>query len=44
MAQRLGRGMAFPSTKIALSDGGTMTVPDDMGDGYKVILFYRGGW
>lgn len=44
MAERLSRGMAFPATAITLTDGSTMTLPDDMGDGYRVILFFRGSW
>ena len=41
---RLFLGQAMPSTTIALSDGRSMTLPDDMGDGWKVIVFYRGSW
>ncbi|MEQ9638493.1 MAG: hypothetical protein RIM84_00585 [Alphaproteobacteria bacterium] len=42
MAERLSRGMAFPATTITLSGGGTMTLPNDMGEGYKLVLIYRG--
>jgi hypothetical protein len=41
---RLGIGMTFPETSITLSDGASMTLPGDMGDGWKVIIFYRGSW
>ena len=44
MAEKLAAGDLFPATTITLSDGGTMTLPDDLGDGYKAILFYRGSW
>lgn len=44
MSGRLAAGQTFPATKITLSDGSSMSLPDDMGDGWKVIIFYRGGW
>ncbi|MDP6564921.1 MAG: hypothetical protein QF578_08860 [Alphaproteobacteria bacterium] len=44
MAERLAAGQPFPTTAINLSDGGAMTLPDDMADGYKMIIFYRGSW
>jgi hypothetical protein len=44
MVERLSAGQTLPATTIALSDGSSMTLPDDMGDGYKVILFFRGSW
>lgn len=44
MAEKLDTGDAFPSLTLNLVGGGTMTVPDDMAGGYKVILFYRGHW
>ena len=44
MSGRLAAGQTFPATKITLSDGRAMSLPDDMGDGWKVIIFYRGGW
>lgn len=44
MVERLAAGQAFPSTAITLSDGSSMTLADDMSDGYKMIIFYRGGW
>ncbi len=44
MAERLAAGQTFPSTVIALSDGSAMRLPDDMNDGWKVIVFYRGIW
>lgn len=42
--QRLAAGDQFPATTITLSDGSQMTLPDDMGDGWKVIIFFRGNW
>ncbi|MDP6708379.1 MAG: hypothetical protein QF893_18705 [Alphaproteobacteria bacterium] len=44
MAERLAAGQGFPATAITLSDGSAMTLPDDMVDGYKMIIFFRGSW
>ena len=44
MVERLAAGQPFPTTTINLSDDSRMTLPNDMGDGYKAILFYRGSW
>jgi uncharacterized protein YlzI (FlbEa/FlbD family) len=40
----MAAGQTFPATTITLSDGSNMSVPGDMADGWKVIIFYRGGW
>lgn len=37
-------GQTFPEMTIELSDGGKMTLPRDMGDGWKMIVFFRGSW
>jgi hypothetical protein len=29
---------------VTLTDGSSIKLPDDLGSGYKVILFYRGRW
>lgn len=44
MGERMAAGQTFPATTITLSDGNSMSLPGDMGDGWKVIIFYRGGW
>lgn len=44
MAERLAAGQTFPSTVVNMSDGSSMNLPDDMGDGWKMILFFRGIW
>ena len=44
MVERLAIGQPFPTTTITLSDGSSMSLPDGMGDGYKMILFFRGSW
>jgi hypothetical protein len=44
VSERLSAGDVFPATAITLSDGSTMSLPGDMGDGWKVIIVYRGSW
>ena len=44
MSERLTAGQLFPATAIALAEGGTMTLPDDMADGYKMFIIFRGSW
>lgn len=44
MSDKLGIGSAFPSMTLNLVDGGTLDLPDGLGNGYRVILFYRGHW
>ena len=44
MAEKLGIGAAFPSLSLNLVDGSTLDVPEGLGSGYKVVLFYRGHW
>lgn len=44
MVERLAAGQTFPSTVLTMPDGGSMRLPDDMGDGWKMILFFRGIW
>ena len=44
MADKLDIGDAFPSLALNLVDGRSITVPDDLGGLYRVILLYRGHW
>ena len=44
MADKLKIGDSFPTMTFDLAGGGSATTPDDMGDGYKIVLFYRGHW
>ena len=44
MSNRLGIGDVFPSTEITLSDDSKLNLALDLGDGFKVVLFYRGSW
>ena len=37
-------GDQFPKIELALPDGGSISLPDDLGDSWAYILFYRGGW
>ncbi len=34
----------FPKMDLQLLSGETLTLPEGTGDGYGVILFYRGYW
>tara|TARA_B100000745_G_C20068185_1_gene364606 strand:+ start:262 stop:396 length:135 start_codon:yes stop_codon:yes gene_type:complete len=44
MGERLTAGQLFPATTITLTEGGTMTLPEDMADGYKMVIIFRGSW
>lgn len=44
MAKKLDAGDAFPKLVLRLAGGKTLTVPDDLGANYTVLLFYRGHW
>lgn len=41
---RLAMGEPFPSLTASLVEGGRITLPDDVSDGWTVLLFYRGHW
>ena len=34
----------FPTITAFRFDGGETTLPDDLGPGWSVLLFYRGVW
>ncbi|MFQ5911696.1 MAG: hypothetical protein ACE5JS_00760 [Nitrospinota bacterium] len=38
----LDTGDALPELELTLVDGAKMKVPQDLGDGWKVFLFFRG--
>jgi peroxiredoxin len=42
--RRLTNGERFPRITADNSAGGSMTIPDDLADGWAVLLFYRGHW
>ena len=44
MAHKRGAGDRFPAMTLTLTDGGTVSLPDDLSSDYSVILFYRGHW
>jgi len=44
MAEKLDAGALFPAMTIALTSGGSMSLPGGLDGRYKVILFYRGHW
>jgi peroxiredoxin len=37
-------GDRFPTLRVPLSGGGTLTLPDDLAGSFGVVLFYRGAW
>jgi len=41
---KLGIGDGFPPLTMDLVGGGTLDLPEGLGDGYRAILFYRGHW
>lgn len=41
---RLHNGQPFPSLKLPLVGGGTLSVPEDVSGGFGVVLAYRGAW
>ena len=34
----------FPRLEITLVSGERLMLPEDLGEGYRVVLFYRGHW
>ena len=44
MTDKLTIGDDFPTLTFKLAGGGHQTVPADMGEGYKIVLFYRDHW
>ena len=44
MAEKLAAGDSFPEVSVTLTDGTRLDLPGGLGDGYRVILFYRGHW
>lgn len=44
MAEKLNAGDGFPRIALRLADGGTLTLPDEIGAAYAVVIFYRGHW
>lgn len=42
--QALDQGQMFPKMEVALSGGGSITLPGQLAGDYGVVLFYRGHW
>jgi len=42
--QRLENGDSFPSLTAQTADGDTIDLPDDQGDDWALVAFYRGHW
>lgn len=44
MPNFLSPGDRFPPLTLNLSDGGTLSLPDDLETPMTIALFYRGHW
>ena len=44
MTEKLDTGHAFPAMALTTVAGDSVTLPDDIGTAYQVVLFYRGHW
>ena len=44
MPEKLQGGDTLPRVSLNLVGGGSVTLPDDLGTPYGVVLFYRGHW
>ncbi len=43
-AKFLDANDVFPSLELKLISGETLSLPEGAGEGYGVVLFYRGYW
>ena len=44
MPEKLVQGGRFPTIELALTDGSTLTLPDQAPGRYFALLFFRGVW
>ncbi len=44
MTEKLMQGDRFPRIELDLTDGSTITLPDQIPGRYLALLFYRGEW
>ncbi len=44
MTEKLIQGDRFPRIELDLTDGSTITLPDQIPGRYLALLFYRGEW
>ena len=44
MVEKLIQGDRFPRIELNLTDGSTITLPEEIPGRYLALLFYRGEW
>jgi len=44
MAKKLGVGSSFPSLQLEIAGGQQISLPQNIGTDFAVVLFYRGHW
>ena len=44
MPEKLIQGDRFPTIELKLTDGSTITLPEQVPGRYLALLFYRGKW
>ena len=44
MPEKLVQGDRFPTIGLSLTDGSTLTLPDQAPGRYFAMLFFRGAW
>ena len=44
MSDKLVQGDRFPTIELALTDGSTLSLPDQTPGRYLALLFFRGAW
>jgi len=44
MAKKLGVGSSLPSLQLQIAGGQQISLPQDIGTDFAVVLFYRGHW
>jgi peroxiredoxin len=44
MTNKLTSGNEFPNLSLKVSDGSTLSLPNDLQTPLTIVLFYRGHW
>ena len=44
MPEKLVQGDRLPTMELSLTDGSTLTLPDEVPGRYLALLFFRGAW
>ena len=44
MPEKLVQGDRLPTIELALTDGSTLALPDEVPGRYLALLFFRGAW